>query len=444
MMQLQVRTGRLNRHFLLTGLILACCMRLPALAQESPPLRDAIECHPRSGLPNFRAKIEAGQHVKIGYLGGSITAAPGWRVQSLEWFARQFPKAKFEEINAAIGGTGSDLGVFRLFNDVLRHNPDLLFVEFAVNDGGASVEQIHKAMEGIVRQTWRHNPRTDLCFVYTLSEPMLGDLRAGQMQRSASAMEELADRYHIPSIHFGVKVVQLEKSGELVFKAPKPENLSEAMPIVFSTDGVHPHVETGHKLYTAAIERSWPAIRDAGTEPLEHVLPDPLRSDHWEQACQIEITPNMLRGPWKKLAADDPLGKRFQRNLPDLHQAMEPGAVLEFTIDGTAVAIFDPLGPDGGQVSVQIDDRKPETRNRIDAYCTYHRLSKLAVAGEFPAGLHRVRIELTSVRLDKRNILFEHNRADFDQHPEKYAPQTWYAGSLLVIGRVVSEANPVK
>ncbi|HRA88440.1 MAG TPA: SGNH/GDSL hydrolase family protein, partial [Planctomycetaceae bacterium] len=223
-------------------LLLVFGLAVSAVAQDASPLRDAVECHPRAGLPNFRAKLDAGQPVKIAYLGGSITAAPGWRVQSREWFAQQYPNSKVEEVDAAIGGTGSDLGVFRLQNDVLRHHPDLMFVEFAVNDGGASPEQIHKAMEGIVRQTWQADPKLDICFVYTLSEPMLPDLRSGKMPRSASAMEEVADHYQIPSIHFGVKVVALEAAGELVFNAPKPANLSEATPMVFSSDGVHPHV----------------------------------------------------------------------------------------------------------------------------------------------------------------------------------------------------------
>lgn len=270
------------------------------------------------------AKIDAGGAVKIAYLGGSITAAPGWRVQSREWFARQYPQAQFEEINAAIGGTGSDLGVFRLQNDVLRHRPDLLFVEFAVNDGGAAPVQIHKTMEGIVRQTWHADPAIDICFVYTLSEPVLPQLRAGKMQRSASAMEDVADRYQIPSIHFGVKVAQLESAGELVFKAAEPANPAEAKLMVFSTDGVHPHVETGHRLYTDAIARSWPLMRDGGGKAFPHKLPEPLRADNWERARQIAIRPEMLRGNWQKLAADDPLEKRFQRNMPDLYQAQDP------------------------------------------------------------------------------------------------------------------------
>lgn len=417
---------------------------MPGFAQDAYPLRDAVECQPRSGLPNLRAKVEAGHAVKIAYLGGSITAAPGWRVQSREWFAQQYPQAKFEEIDAAIGGTGSDLGVFRLQNDVLRHQPDLLFVEFAVNDGGASPEQIHKAMEGIVRQTWRADAAIDICFVYTLSEPMLPALRSGKMPRSASAMEELADRYQIPSIHFGVDVVRQEAAGELLFKGPKPANLKDARPLVFSTDGVHPHVETGHKLYTTAIARSWPAIWDAGDKPLAHALPEPLRSDNWERARQVALTSDMLRGNWKKMAADHTLAKRFKRNMPDLYQTQDPGAELVFTFDGTTAAIFDLVGPDGGRVSVQLDDRQPVLQNRFDAYCVYHRLSKLAVASELPAGRHTVRITLTAEQLDKRNILFEHNRADFDQHPEKYAQHSWQMGSLLIIGDLVPNAEAAK
>ncbi|MCM8528799.1 MAG: SGNH/GDSL hydrolase family protein, partial [Lentisphaeraceae bacterium] len=112
---------------------------------------DAVECRPRGGIPNFIKKLKDGKQVKIGYLGGSITAQPGYRVLSRKWFQEKYPKAKVEEINAAIGGTGSELGVFRVDYDVLQHKPDLLFIEFAVNDGGNSQEIITRAFEGIIR-----------------------------------------------------------------------------------------------------------------------------------------------------------------------------------------------------------------------------------------------------------------------------------------------------
>jgi lysophospholipase L1-like esterase len=432
-----------SRRFALLGSLiffLVSSLSGAVRAEDTYPLREAMECHPRSGLPNVREKIEAGKSLKIAYLGGSITAAPGWRVQSLEWFQKEYPGAKFSEIAAAIGGTGSDLGVFRLHNDVLRHQPDLLFVEFAVNDGGASPEQIRKSMEGIVRQTWKAAPNIDICFVYTLSEPVLPQLRSGKMQRSASVMEEIADHYGIPSIHFGVNVIAMEAAGELIFTAPKPENLASAKPLVFSTDGVHPHVETGHVLYTQAIARSWPAMVAASTGEQTHALKEPLQADNWELACQIPITAAMLRGDWVQLPPDHTLAKRYQSNMPQLFQAKSAGAALEFTFEGTTAAVFDLLGPDGGQLTVELDDQKPVTRNRIDAYCTYHRMSKLALATELPSGIHKVRITLTAEPIDKREILFERNRGDFDANPKKYADLTWYAGSLLVIGKLHQDA----
>lgn len=404
--------------------------------QEDYPRRPAVECTTRSGLPNFAAKLEAGKPVKIAYLGGSITAASGWRVQSREWFQEQYPDAQIEEIHAAIGGTGSDLGVFRLQNDVLRHKPDLLFVEFAVNDGGAPPERIHKAMEGIVRQTWKADPTIDICYVYTLSLPVLPELKAGKMQRSASAMEELADLYEIPSIHFGVKVAELETSGDLIFKAEKPENVAAAKPMVFSSDGVHPFSETGHVLYTKAIARSWPKIRDVDTQPGPHSLPAPLREDNWEAAKQVAITPEMLEGDWEKLPADHPIASRFARNMPEMYQLKSPGSALVFTFKGTTASVFDVVGPDGGALEIQLDEGAPKTQKRIDGYCTYHRMSKVTIATEIEPGVHEVRVTLTPQELDKREILFEKNRDFYDKHPERYEDHVWYFSSLLVIGDV--------
>ena len=121
-------------------------------AASPDELVPAVECRERGGVPNVLAKLRGGGEVHIAYLGGSITAQDGWRPKTLAWFRQQFPNAWVSEINAAIGGTGSDLGVFRLQHDVLEHQPDLLFVEFAVNDGGTAPEQIYRCVEGIVRQ----------------------------------------------------------------------------------------------------------------------------------------------------------------------------------------------------------------------------------------------------------------------------------------------------
>jgi len=82
--------------------------------------------------------------------------------------------------------------------DVLAFKPDLIFVEFAVNDGGADPFDVLQGMEGIVRQAWRTNPQTDICYVYTYANGFERDLDRGLCPRAASADEKLADWYNIP------------------------------------------------------------------------------------------------------------------------------------------------------------------------------------------------------------------------------------------------------
>jgi len=52
-----------------------------------------------------------------------------------QYLQEKYPKAHINCYDAAIGGTGSDLGMFRLERDVLKKKPDLVFLEFTVNDG---------------------------------------------------------------------------------------------------------------------------------------------------------------------------------------------------------------------------------------------------------------------------------------------------------------------
>lgn len=129
-------------------------------------------------------------------------------------------------------------------------------------------------MEGIVRQIWAKSRETDICFVYTVTERDAAALENGEMSRAASAMEELADYYGIPSIHFGKEIAENLASGNLVMKTGADvkyvdgEALDENAAIArtpdgkipFSKDGVHPYPNTGHLLYQKAFARCFDAL----------------------------------------------------------------------------------------------------------------------------------------------------------------------------------------
>jgi transcriptional regulator with XRE-family HTH domain len=170
------------------------------------------ECQPRAGLPNFFAKLEAGGAVRIAYLGGSITDAWGWRDFSRQWFAEQYPQAQVSEIRATISGTGAEFGACRLGDHVLRHSPDLVFVEFAVNGAGATDKRAIESVEGIIRQIRRHDPKIDICLVFTLSSGMVSGLKEGRSPQVVMNMKKVADHYGVSTVDFGPEVVRLMAS----------------------------------------------------------------------------------------------------------------------------------------------------------------------------------------------------------------------------------------
>ncbi len=406
------------------------------------PLVAAKECTPRLGLPNLIARANRkGSEVKIGYLGGSITAQPGWRVLSLALLQKTFPNAHFAEINAAIGGTGSDLGVFRLQHDVLDFKPDLLFVEFAVNDGGASPQQITRCMEGIVRQTWHTLPNCDICFVYTVTEslaaPMITD---GKFPRAASVMEAVADRYGIPSIHMAMQVAALAKAGKLLWSAPLPktdqEKAAEAGKVVFAADSVHPYPETGHVLYREAIERSLPGIRAASKHAGKHKLAKPLDPENLERASLVPVSPAVLSTGFQKLdAASNNIAKSFEHYTGGIYRAANAGDKLSFKFKGTYAAVYDIIGPDCGQVRVTIDGGAPRTVARFDSFCTYHRLATLLLASDLKDDIHTVTVEILPDQPDKATILA--SRGEKMDNPVRFNDRAFYPGALLLVGELI-------
>jgi GDSL-like Lipase/Acylhydrolase family len=427
------------RH--LVSLAMFCLLASAALAAESFPLSPAQECRPRNGLPNFLAKVNtSGADVRIAYLGGSITAQPGWRPKTLAHFQKAYPQAKFSEINAAIGGTGSDLGVFRLKQDVLVEKPDLLFVEFAVNDGGAAPEQIQRCMEGVVRQTWRTLPTCDICFVYAITESLAPPLLEGKFPQAASVMEGVAEHYGIPTIHLAMEVARLAKDGKLVWKAPLPKTEAERQALgdkfLFAPDSVHPHVETGHELYLQAVVRSWEPIQAASKAAGPHALGEPLIASNYERAQLIPLDASLVSSGFRRLDPQtDDFGKRWSSRMTSLHRGTEPGQALSFRFRGTRCAIYDIIGPDCGQVVVTLDDQPPRTVPRFDAYCTYHRLATLMVGSELSDSLHTVKIEIHPQQPDKAKILAQ--RQEKIDKPERFNGTAFYPGAILLVGEIV-------
>ncbi len=438
-----MRSGRLGAAVLLAGMTFGAA----AGAEDGGPVYRQVKARlscPRGGMPNVLAKLAAGKEVAVAYLGGSITAQTGWRPMTLAWFRKTYPKATVREINAAIGGTPSQLGVFRLQQDVLRHRPDLVFVEFAVNDGGKSPLDIWRAMEGIVRQIWTQGPTIDICYVYTIhTRAMAGDYVKGLCPRSASAMEQLADHYGIPSINVGMRIVELHEAGKLAYKPAVDPATGKRLAapkgkILFANDDCHPRPE-GHAVYTDVIARAITAMATQG-KPGPHAIKPPFVRDNWEAAKIVPLTPAMLTDGWKKMSKTTGLGRRFARFMPTMWEATRPGQRISFRFRGSRVGLYDLLGPDGGQAIITVDGvRRERPVKRFDHYCTYHRIATLPIASGLDATkVHTVQVEIHPDQPDRSPVTNRVKRnKGFD--PKRYDGTCMRVGGILIIGEIVQD-----
>ena len=389
------------------------------------------ECQVRNGLPNTAVRLaRKGDTLRIAYLGGSITQAKdGWREQSVARIAALFPRNLITHINAGVGGTGSDLGAFRLNQDVLTHRPDLVFIEFAVNDYKRIPVEVEQSMEGIVRQIRRSIPSTDICFVYTLNIDSKIFVERGEYAPPIIAMEKVAAHYGIASLHFGPAVSQLEREGKLVFKG-KP---TEAQPgkILFTEDGVHP-LKEGHGVYAGVVARLIPDLIRRGSKVRK--LPLPLHANNWERAQTNHIDPGALQGEWTRLTPEtDSLIRKHAPRMPVMWRSEQAGASLTVHFRGTRIGIYDLIGPPTGRILVKIDDRPAVPVLRFDRFCTFYRLHYFLLE-ELTDGEHTVRFSIDADKLDKASILA---LTPGQALGAEYQPSFWQPGQLLLVGELI-------
>lgn len=198
----------------------------------------------RGILNNTAFKLKNDKKLNIGYFGGSITFGvaasdkdkTSWRALTTAFLKETFKDADITERNAAVSGTGTGYALFRMDEDLLKYNPDLVFIEFSINDiyQKYSIAESIRFYESVLRRIYAHNPNVDIIMVITTDKEYIG--------KTCDMMEEhkkLAAHYNIPVINVGAALYEeMQKTGNSVD--------------LYIADWVHP-ADAGYKVYAEAV-----------------------------------------------------------------------------------------------------------------------------------------------------------------------------------------------
>ncbi len=281
-------------------------------------------------------KARNGEEITVGVIGGSITQGSSttaiensYAYRFKEWWVQRFPNTKVNYINAGIGATTSYLGVHRVDKQLLSYNPDVVVVEFSVNDSDSVFYK--ETYEDLIRKILKNenNPAVILLFM--------------TMEDGTSAQPShmhIGFWYDLPRISYRQAVLKEMEKGTLEWKDISPDN-------------IHPN-DKGHAI---AGEILWGYLNqvytklDTITEAVTPLDKEPFFKEAYAEAAVLDsenITPIAL-GSFEKSSVFD----RFPNNWTT--RSGNDAIVFEVEARNIGIMFYRTVDGMSGQFDVYVD-----------------------------------------------------------------------------------------
>lgn len=199
-----------------------------------------------ASFAEFDRGAKAGERLTVCFFGASLTwganatdhARTSYRAQVGKMLEARYPEAHFTFVDGGIGGTRSNLGVFRLQRDCLQYKPDLVFLDFSANDDiYSATPELLATYESLVRRiiTEGSCPMVIMIFPFKWnSTPGTADSMKGRV-----AHIKIANAYNVP---VGDAILHIQNL------VAKDKDLPER---IWEIDAGHPG-DYGYKLFADA------------------------------------------------------------------------------------------------------------------------------------------------------------------------------------------------
>ena len=310
-------------------------------------------------LNNFAAKVKAGEDVNVVYYGGSVTAGSGasvadktsWRGITSSWLQINAPNVNVTNVNSAIGGTGSHFGFYRLDEAVLANAPDLLFIEFSINDyydnqdlWNIGENEAAMQMESIVRKVRTEAPECDIVIVLTTEKNLINSLKESDtLHAQARGHYKIAEKYGIPTLRVGHALAD-------TLSANWADN-DYAEWYEYVTDIVHP-TDKGYQIYAGVVKEflanSLLGDKNDGALVKNHTVPTNIVSEEIWAGDPVFIPANAdLNAESVSLGGSEftvhsgPANGRTYPYHENFFTMGDTEAVLKFKFTGTELSVHD-------------------------------------------------------------------------------------------------------
>jgi len=347
----------LSTHVLLIPFVIACVAAGTSFAQatarpsaaEPPPGTSA-------SFAEFDRRARAGEPLSVVFFGGSLTwganasdpQRTSYRALMGQQLQRTYPKAPFTFTDAAIGGTGSKLGMFRLERDVLSRKPDLVFLEFTANDDleGKDVETL-AGYECLLRELIGRG--IPVCQVFLGFKYNFGpDYHPEKLFRYRDH-KKLAEAYHTAVGDAMPHVQKLIADG------------THKLETIWPFDAAHPD-DLGYQLFFEAVRDGFEqAVKDKRV----CVAPEkPVFSDEYRARKRIRLVDQPIPEGWRRAKTFrtslwfDGLSSRWMDDVLTC-DVKDKAAVkpIRMEFSGTMVGVFGEMDENGLSFRVLIDGK---------------------------------------------------------------------------------------
>ncbi len=336
------------------------CLLLSALTSHAEPVKTDLS------IQKIHEKALRKEPIRVVFFGGSLTwganasnpQTTSYRGLMMRWLQDQYPGTPFIFHDAAIGGTGSQLGLFRMERDVLSQKPDLVFLDFTVNDGFDDTDlQPLATYERIVRELLARNIMVVPVFMMFKWHAEKPD---APLPARMLAHLKLMEAYNLPYADTLATVWAAVKKGA------KPEDL-------WPFDGAHPG-DGGYQLFFEAVRDRF----EKGTTESEVVLipEETVYPDLYPKFTRRVLVDHPLPEGWTREKTYrtslwfDGMSSRWMGDVACAPATNKPGA-LEVEFEGSMVGIFGERNGLAPAIKVWVDDvliKDPKADAGVDTW----------------------------------------------------------------------------